>query len=62
MLWLRYSAHSKADIARIWDYISDDSPRNAVAVLDRIFEKCEKLRDQHAWDTGAMTFTAARAA
>lgn len=46
MLRLRYSAHSKIDLARIWDYISDDSPRNAAAVLDRIFERCELLREQ----------------
>ena len=46
MLRLRYAQRSRADLVDIWDYISDDSPRNAEAVPDRIHSKAEMLRTQ----------------
>ncbi len=44
MLRLHYSQRSRADLDEIWDYVADESPRNAEAVLDRIHTKIELLR------------------
>jgi toxin ParE1/3/4 len=43
---LLFSARSRQDLAEIWDYIASDSVRQADAVHERIFQRCEKLIDQ----------------
>lgn len=43
---LHFSARSRRDLAEIWDYIATDSVRQADAVHERIYLRCEKLIDQ----------------
>jgi toxin ParE1/3/4 len=43
---LRYSERSRDDLVAIWHFIATDSPRNAEAVLQRLHDKCERLRHQ----------------
>lgn len=43
---LSYSQRSQADLAEIWDYIAEDSPRHADAVLLRLYNRIEQLRTQ----------------
>ncbi len=46
MARLRYSERSRDDLVAIWQFIATDSLRNADAVLLRIHDKCEVLRNQ----------------
>ena len=43
---LLFSDLSRQDLAQIWDYIATDSTRNADAVHERIYQRCEQLIDQ----------------
>lgn len=43
---LRFSARSRVDLAEIWERIADESPQNADAVHERLFERCEQLITQ----------------
>lgn len=43
---LSYSQRSQIDLTEIWDYIAEDSPRNADAVLQRLYDRIEQLVTQ----------------
>ncbi len=44
---LVWSEESSNSLLKIYEYILNDSPQNAVMVVDRITELAETLRDKH---------------
>lgn len=42
----RFTPEAEADLNGIWEYIAEDNPVAAFAVIDRIEEKCGLLSDQ----------------
>ena len=43
---VRISPRASADLIEIWDYIADDSPANADAFVDRLYELLQVLGRQ----------------
>lgn len=42
---LRWLPHARADLRAIGEYVAEDSPENAVALLDRILKRAEQIPD-----------------